>query len=232
MWGLESATFENSTGLDSAEHRISAIDLAKLAAFKIRDFPEFYEIYALREYEWRGIKQPNRNPLLGTMAGVDGLKTGHLSVSGYGLTASGVRDGVRRIVVINGLGSVNARAREAERMMRTAYSAFDIKTVSADTLDLPALEVWMGATPTVAVGFDGPITVSGHKRAMESASVRIEYDGPLEAPIEAGAVVGDLVIDIEGKAPIRMPLTAQEDVAAVGFVGRALEGLRLMIEGA
>ncbi|MEM0986632.1 MAG: D-alanyl-D-alanine carboxypeptidase family protein [Pseudomonadota bacterium] len=229
--GLETASFTNTTGLDGPEHRVSAIDLAELAARKIRYFPEFYEIYAVGEYEWRGIKQSNRNPLLGTMAGVDGLKTGHLSVSGYGLTASGVRDGTRRIIVINGLESANARAREAERMMRTAYSAFDIKTLTADGLDLPALDVWMGDAPTVPVTFEGGITVSGHKRAMEKAAVRIEYDGPIEAPVVAGTTLADLVIEVEGKAPVRMPLTAEEDVPAVGFVGRALEGLRLMIEG-
>jgi len=230
--GLDSATFTNTTGLDGPDHRISAVDLARLAARKIRDFPEFYEVYAVREYEWRGISQPNRNPLLGRMAGVDGLKTGHLSVSGYGLTASGVRDGVRRILVINGLESQNARAREAERLMRTAWSAFDIKTLTADGLDLPDLEVWMGTVPAVPVTFEGPIRVSGHKRALEAASIRLEYDGPLEAPIAAGAEVGELVVAIEGREDIRVPVTAETDIAATGFVGRALEGLRLIIEGA
>ncbi len=230
--GLDSATFRNATGLDAPEHRISAIDLARLAAHQIRDFPEHYEIYAVRDYEWRGISQPNRNPLLGRMEGVDGLKTGHLSVSGYGLTASGVRDGVRRIIVINGLDSSAARAREAERMMRMAWSAFDIRTLTADGLDLPELPVWMGTAPSVPVTFEGPVRVSGHKRAMEDAIVRVEYDSPLEAPIAAGDTVAELVIEIADRAPKRVPLTATTDVAATGFVGRALEGLRLMIEGA
>ena len=230
--GLENATFENTTGLDSDGQRVSAIDLAKLAAAKIRDFPEFYEVYAVREYEWRGISQPNRNPLLGTMAGVDGLKTGHLSVSGFGLTASGVRDGTRRILVINGLESANARAREAERLMRMAYSAFDIKTLTAASMVLPDLSVWMGEQPTVPVTFEGPITVSGHVRALERGRVAVEYEEPLEAPVAAGSQVATLVVEIEDKERLEIPLIAETDVARTGFVGQALEGLRLMIEGA
>ena len=230
--GLDSASFQNATGLDGPQHRVSAIDLARLAQAKIRDFPEFYDIYAMREYEWRGISQPNRNPLLGRMAGVDGLKTGHLSVSGYGLTASGIRDGVRRIIVINGMESVNARAREAERMMRVAYTGFDIETLEPGTIDLPALPVWMGEQTEVGLSLDAPVTISGHKRAMERAQVAIEYEEPLEAPIAAGQEIATLVIDIEDKDQLRIPLQADADVARTGFVGRALEGLRLLIEGA
>ncbi|MEO1407744.1 MAG: D-alanyl-D-alanine carboxypeptidase family protein, partial [Pseudomonadota bacterium] len=84
--GLSSATFKNSTGLDAEGHRISAVDLAKLAQMQIAQFPDYYAFYNERSYEWRNISQPNRNPLLGRVDGVDGLKTGHLSVSGYGLT--------------------------------------------------------------------------------------------------------------------------------------------------
>lgn len=232
--GLESATFRNSTGLYAEDHRISAIDLARLARQQITEFPAYYELYAETDYEWRDISQPNRNPLLGRMAAVDGLKTGHLEASGYGLTASGVNDdGQRRIMVINGLESEGARAREGERLMRIALNAFETRTLTPDTTDLPALDVWMGARSKLNVTLGETARVSGHKRAFPRARTELVYDGPLEAPITKGEQVARLVIQMDGQgAATSVPVLAAESVARLGFLGRVLEGLRRKIEGA
>ncbi|MEO0883187.1 MAG: D-alanyl-D-alanine carboxypeptidase family protein [Pseudomonadota bacterium] len=230
--GLTSASFQNSTGLDAEGHRISAIDLAKLAQLQIEQFPDYYPFYNERSYEWRGISQPNRNPLLGRIDGVDGLKTGHLAVSGYGLTASADQNGERRIIVINGMDSEARRAQEAERLMRLAFSAFETKTIGPENGELAELDVWLGVDRTVPIGLREPLEVSGHKRAFEDATSEIVFEGPLNAPIKAGDEVGELVITLSGREPVRAPVYATRDVAKLGFVGRMAEGLnRLMTSG-
>ena len=229
--GLSSATFKNASGLDAEGQRISAADLARMAQLEIAKFPEYYSYYAEPEMTWNGITQQNRNPLLGRMEGADGLKTGHLSVSGYGLTASAVRDGKRRIIVINGLPTSAARAQEAERLMRLAFTAFETRDVPDPDKRLADLEVWMGDTRSVGVKMAAPLSVTAHKRAFATGGSSIVYDGPLEAPIAQGDEVAKLVISLDGKDPVEVPLVATESVARLDFMGRAIEGLSRMIEG-
>lgn len=227
--GLESATFKNSTGLFHEDHRISAIDLAKLARAQINDFPEYYAFYNETSYEWNGITQKNRNPLLGKVDGVDGLKTGHLSASGYGVTLSGERDGVRRIIILNGLDSQARRAQESDRMFRIAFTAFESRTVGQEGEPLADLPVWLGVQRNVTVAVKEVVTVSAHKRAFNDAKTEIVYDGPLEAPIKAGTEIGLLVITVPGQPPVSTPLIALSDVEKLSFMGRVFEGLsRLM----
>ncbi|MEM9667755.1 MAG: D-alanyl-D-alanine carboxypeptidase family protein [Pseudomonadota bacterium] len=229
--GLTSASFKNSTGLDADGHRISARDLARLAQIQIDQFPEYYPFYNERTYEWRGISQPNRNPLLGRLDGVDGLKTGHLEVSGYGLTASAVQNDARRIIVINGMENEARRAREAERLMRLAFSAFETRTLEPNDQPLAEINVWLGVQRSVPVGLQEPLDISGHKRAFTDAKTEIVYDGPLEAPIEAGDQIGEFVITLEGQPPVRAPVFALKNVSKLGFVGRAAEGLSRLLSG-
>ncbi len=229
--GLDSATFENSTGLDGPNHRISAIDLARLAKLQIERFPDYYRFYNERAYEWRGISQPNRNPLLGRVEGVDGLKTGHLEVSGYGLTASAEQDGQRRIIVLNGMASEGRRAQEAERLMRLAFSGFATRRI--DKVDEPVgeVEVWLGEQRTVPVGLKAPLVVSAHKRAFDEAKTEIVYDGPLEAPVRAGDEIGQMVITLQGQPPVTAPVYALATVKPLGIMGRVAEGLSRMMAG-
>ncbi|MGB3624305.1 MAG: D-alanyl-D-alanine carboxypeptidase family protein [Henriciella sp.] len=230
--GLESASFKNASGLYAEDHVISAADLARLARMEIDKFPQYYNFYSEKEMTWNGITQGNRNPLLYSMEGADGLKTGHLEVSGYGLTASAVRDGKRRILVINGLDSSQARADEAERLMRLAFTAFDTKTVEPGAEPLANVPVWNGEAREVGVKLEAPIRVAAHKRAFDDAVTEIVYDGPIAAPITAGDVVASLSITLEGKdEPILAPLVATDNVGKLGFMGRAIEGLSLKLSG-
>lgn len=227
--GLASATFKNATGLDDEGHRISAIDLAKLARAQISQFPDYYAFYNETSYEWNGIKQNNRNPLLGRVKGVDGLKTGHLSVSGYGVTISGEQDGIRRIIVLNGLESSARRAQESDRMFRIAFTAFETRTFDKTDEPLADLPIWLGVQRTVPVAVKTPVTVSAHKRAFQDMTTEIIYNGPIEAPIEAGTEIGTLLITLPGQPPVSTPLVTLSKVDKLGFMGRVFEGLnRLM----
>jgi len=229
--GLTSASFKNASGLLADGHMISAKDLAMLAQRTIEDHPEFYQYYSTEKMTWNNISQTNRNPLLGKMGGVDGLKTGHLSASGYGLTASAQKGKTRRIIVLNGLESSKERANEAERLMRMAFSAFDTREVTATGSMIAELPVWLGEQRTVGAALVESFTVTAHKRAFPNGSSKIVYNSPLEAPVTAGDHIADLVIEIDGKEDITVPLVATTSVGKLDFIGRATEGLSYMIGG-
>ena len=228
--GLTSANFKNTTGLEAVGHVISAEDLAKLAKLTIDKHPQYYDWYDMPSYTWREYTQANRNPLL-SIEGTDGLKTGHLEVSGYGLTASAIRDGVRRTIVINGLESMAARAQEGERMMRMAFQSYDLKVITPESVELPEVKVWLGQQQTVPVSLASKMTIAGHKAALEKATSEIVLDQALQAPIKAGDTVGKLVVTVEGQAPTEAPIVAEATVKKLGFFGRAVEGLSQMIGG-
>ena len=228
--GLLSATFKNASGLDAPGHRISAADLARLAKIQIDEYPEMYAIYTEEEYTWNNIRQPNRNPILGKR-GVDGLKTGHLSASGYGLVASAEQSGQRRTIVINGLESEAARAREADRLMRQAFTAFETRSIEADGRLLAELPVALGTQTTIGVALGEPFTVTAHKRAFPRATSEIVYQRPLMAPVKQGDKVAELVVTIDGKEPISAPLIATSESARLGFFGKAIAGLSAMMDG-
>ena len=227
--GLNSATFKNASGLYADGHVISAIDLARLAKIQIDDFPELYSIYTEEEYTWNDIRQTNRNPILGKR-GVDGLKTGHLEASGYGLVASAERDGKRRTIVINGLKDEAARAREADRLMRQAFNAFETRTIEADGRVLGNLPVALGTSTVISVALEDPITVTAHKRAFPKAKSEIVYDGPLRAPIIQGEEIARLVVQVDGKKPIIAPLIAVNSTDSLSFFGKAVAGLSAIME--
>ncbi|MEL7232441.1 MAG: D-alanyl-D-alanine carboxypeptidase family protein, partial [Pseudomonadota bacterium] len=142
--GLSSATFLNATGWPDEGHEISTLDLAKLARELIQTFPDRYTLYAERSFTWNDITQANRNPLLGRFTGADGVKTGSTSVSGYGLVGSAERDGVRRTIVINGLGSQSERRAVALEIMTAAFRDFDVVDLFKSGDSVGEIEVYMG----------------------------------------------------------------------------------------
>lgn len=225
--GLKSATFENPTGLYSDNHRISAADLGRLAYLTITDFPEYYSIYSEEEFTWNGIRQPNRNPLLGEVQGADGLKTGHLEISGYGLVGSAVRDGKRRIIVLNGLESKADRASEARRVMRAAFVDFKIVEVIQIDQIVGEAEVYLGKKKTVKLKSNSLLKAALHADSIRDIKVEVVYDGPLKAPLSEGDAVGQIVVSAPGMETITAPAILAESVERKGLFERALVGLGL-----
>jgi len=223
--GLSSASFANSTGWPHPDQRISAADLARLAAILIRSYPELYDIFDEREFTYNGIRQFNRNPLLATMDSVDGLKTGHTQESGYGLVASGVRDGNRRIIVYNGMESERARANEGERIMRAALVDFEIAELGEAGDIVGQVDVFLGQAETVSVRLANDVRVGVYSRARDDLRAEIVYDGPLAAPIVEGDVIARLEVSGAGIETRSYDLQANEAVAKQGMLGRALAGL-------
>ncbi len=226
--GLASARFANATGWPHPEHRISVRDLTRIAQITIRDHPDFYPIYAEETFDYctaAPSNRYNRNPLLGVFDGADGLKTGHTNESGYGLVASVARDGVRRIVAFNGLASETARVREAERLMRAAFAEFRVHTVFETNAPVAELPVFLAQENAVPVYVDAPVVVGYHRRAARNAQVRVAYEDPILAPVRQGDVLGELIVEIPGADPQRVPVRAGADVAPLEWRDRALAAL-------
>ena len=230
--GLTSASFANATGWPDPGQMISARDLAELARILIRDHPDYYGLWSEREFTYNGIRQYNRNPLLGVFFGADGLKTGHTEDSGYGLVGSAERDGERRIIVFNGMESNAARANEAERMMRAALSDYGVYHLlqEGDLLEHRA-PVFMGEAESVGLQVQADVSAGLHRRARRDLVVSVNYEGPLVAPVAAGDVVGTVRVEAPGYDAREYPLVAAEDVARKGLMGRIGAALAHMIRG-
>jgi D-alanyl-D-alanine carboxypeptidase (penicillin-binding protein 5/6) len=229
--GLGSANFVNATGWPDEAHVISATDLARLAQHIIEAYPQYYSLYNETEFTYNGIRQFNRNPLLGVFDGADGLKTGHTSVAGYGLVASAERDGERRIVVFNGMDSQADRADEAERLMRAALSQFEILEVVAAGREVGEAEVYLGTAAAVPLRTAYGLTLGGHRRDLENISVEIVYAAPLAAPVAEGDLVGRLEISLPDGRTRSVDLVAAQSVGRLGAFGRAGAALAGLLRG-
>ena len=218
--GMKDSSFANATGWPDDNHYSTCRDLATLARALILTFPEYYHYDAEREFTYHGIKQGNRNPLLYRNMGVDGLKTGHTEIAGYGLIASAQRDGRRLILVINGLPSMQARADEPARIIEWGFREFSSYALLKPGETVDTLPVWLGQAPKVtAVTGDG-LTVTMAQEERRGLKVTMQAQVPLPAPIVKGQTVGKLVITAPGFATREVPLLAAEDVARLGFFGR------------
>ncbi len=224
--GLTNSTFANSTGLEDPRHRMTAHDIAVLAFRVIKDFPEFYPMFSEPEFTFNKTRQYNRNPLLRELDGADGVKTGHLSVSGYGLVGSAVREGKRRIIVLNGLASETARKQEGPRVMRSAFLDFTSATLVTKGAQVAVADVWLGEQAQVPLVAAEGYAIGLHLDAVDKIKGEVVYKGPLHAPVKEGDVVGELVITAPGAPAKRIPVAAGATVNQLGFFGKAMLGLR------
>lgn len=228
--GLSSATFRNATGWPHPDHKISALDLAKLAQLQIKAHPEYYPLYNERNFTWNGISQGNRNPLLGKFTGADGLKTGHTEISGYGLVGSAERNGVRRIIVINGLENSAQRRDVSLSLMNSAFNEFKAYKLREAGQELARAKVFMGKSADVGLSLAAPITQGMHISQRELVQSRVEYKIPA-APITKGDQIGELVVSLKGRDDMRFALFATEDVKAKSAFGKAWASLIGKIRG-
>ena len=219
--GLQHSTFANATGIPDPNHLMSAKDLALLSQHIINDFPEYYPIYSQKEFTYNGIKQGNRNPLLYSLQGADGLKTGHTSQSGYGLTASVKSpDGRRLILVINGLSSMNERASEARNLMNYGLSHFENMTVLNTEKPVTSIPVWMGVKEEItAHPAENLIQTRPLGEETKITSV-VEYQTPLAAPIQKGQKVGTITTTLPDGNIHETDLVSGESVEKLGFFAR------------
>lgn len=230
--GLDSANFENATGWPHPDHKISTYDLARLARHSIKSYPEFYPIYAERSFEWNGISQGNRNPLLGAIDGADGLKTGHTEASGYGLVGTAIRGDERRIIVINGLESKAARRNTARALMSAAFSQFEILTLRRKNDPAAEIKVYHGKAETVKAVISQDIIAGVSKLDADEVKIELTHAKEVIAPIVQGQELGNIKLTIPGQSPMTIPIIAAEDIAAKTGLSRALSVLGRKLGGA
>jgi D-alanyl-D-alanine carboxypeptidase (penicillin-binding protein 5/6) len=230
--GMKHSTFANSNGWPAAGHRMSVEDLAILAEHLIEDFPEYYPLFSETEFLFDG-RAPsntrNRNPLLRLNIGADGLKTGHTEEAGYGLVGSAKQGDRRVIFVISGLSSNAARAEEAEAIVNWSFRQFSEKTIARAGEPIAQAEVWMGGQPTVGLVPAQDLKVLLPALTGKQMPAEIVYTGPVTAPIKQGQKLADLVVTPAGLPELRLPLVAEQDVPAGGFLVRVKTATQLLI---
>ena len=233
--GLNHSTFVNSTGWPAPNHRMSMRDLGILATRLIQDFPEYYGYFALEEYAFDG-RSPanrfNRNPILGMGIGGDGLKTGHTQEAGYGFVGSAMQGNRRVVFVVNGLASAAERTRESEQMINWAFRQFVEREVAEEGHQFGEAPVWMGDHQRIGLVAADDVTLLVPAVQREALDARVEYRGPIEAPIAEGQEVAELVVAVEGLPEARIPLVSDREVARGGFVPRARAAAEVLVRRA
>ncbi|MDW4548395.1 D-alanyl-D-alanine carboxypeptidase family protein [Defluviimonas sp. D31] len=226
--GLTQSHFTNSSGWPDPNHKMSARDLGLIATRLITEFPDLYPFFAMTDYNYKDrvpANSRNRNPLLRTGGSgdwtADGLKTGHTSEAGYGLVGSAVHESGRRIVfVITGMASEAERAQEAEAITSWAFREFIQKTVATKGSRIAEADVWLGSSSRVGLVVGKDLSLLLPSLAQDKLSASVVYTGPIEAPVEAGQKLADMVIEVPGIPPMTVPLVAENAVAKGGFPTR------------
>ncbi len=230
--GLKNSSFANSTGLPHPDHKMSMEDLAILSRHIIGEFPDLYHYFSEKDFTYNNIKQGNRNPLLYTMKGADGLKTGHTEEAGFCLTASAVKDGRRLIGVMSGMKSNNERSEEAERLMSWGFREFNNYKIFNKGQVLSEAKVWYGKEPKVGLTVADDVIKTIHLSQADNVKAQIEFDEPIKAPIKAGQPVGELKIEIKDSPTLNIPLVAAQNVEKVGLWGRFWANIKYFVFGA
>ena len=215
--GLRNSNFKNSSGLHNEDHYTSAEDLVKLSNFLITDFPDYYPYFAERSFTWNSIIQYNRNNILRLDLGVDGLKTGYTSKSGYGVIVSSEKNGRRLIGIVTGLKSVDDRTNEISRLINYGYRGFKSYSVFKDNQIIDYAKVWKGNRNNLPLIVDKDINLLLDIPGRRGINVEYKYNEPIYAPIFKGDVVGSIDIIIPGRKNIKLDLLAGEDVKQVNF---------------
>ena len=229
--GLTATHLTNASGWPDPEHLMSVHDLARVAETLIEEYPQYYHFYSEPSFEFNGIKQRNRNPLLGRDIGVDGLKTGFTNAAGYGLTTSAVRDGRRLIGVLAGLETPGDRASEGERLLEYGFRQFENYHLFGAGEPVVEADVWLGSRGTVPLIPSKDVVFSLSRDARRDLEVKLVYDAPIPAPIRSGTELAHLEITAPGLEPRRVPLFAGETVQAANLFGRMGSALGYLIWG-
>src|SRR4030081_860193 len=229
--GMTQSTFANSNGLPDPGNKMTVRELAKLARYVIQTYPEFYKLFGEREFTWNKIRQQNRNPLLLSLEGADGLKTGYTKDGGYGMVGSAVQNGMRRVGVINGLEDSDDRASEAKKMLEWGFRNFEARALFAAQQPVGYAKVFGGESRSVKLASPQPIKVMVQKNGSDKLIARIVYNGPVPAPIEPGQRVGFVKVWRGANIAVEAPVYAAESVATGSTVRRAIDGASELVIG-
>jgi D-alanyl-D-alanine carboxypeptidase (penicillin-binding protein 5/6) len=229
--GMPRSTFANSNGLPDPGNKMTVRELARLARYIIQTYPDFYKLFGEKEFTWNKIRQQNRNPLLNSLEGADGLKTGYTKEGGYGMVGSAVQNGVRLIAVINGLDDPDDRASEAKKLLEWGFRNFEVRTLFAAEQPIGYARVFGGASRSVKLASHEPVKVMVQKNGSDKLIARLVYSGPVRAPIEAGQQVGLVKVWRGGNLAVEAPVYAAEPIGQGSTMRRAIDGVSELVIG-
>jgi D-alanyl-D-alanine carboxypeptidase (penicillin-binding protein 5/6) len=229
--GLTQSTFGNSTGLPDPDNKMTVRELSQLARHLIYTYPEFYKLFGQQEFTWNKIRQFNRNPLLKSLEGADGLKTGYTKEGGYGMVGSAVQNGTRLIVAINGLEDKDDRAAEAKKLLEWGFRNFETRTLFAAKTAVGSAKVFGGAQRWVRVATTEPVRVMVQKNGSDKLLARVVYPGPVRAPVEAGQRIGTIKVWRGANVAVEEPVYAVDSVAVGTTMQRAFDGASELMIG-
>ncbi|MCB8820780.1 D-alanyl-D-alanine carboxypeptidase family protein [Microvirga rosea] len=223
--GLTKSTFRNPTGYHEPTQKVTVRELAKLALHIIETYPDYYKMFGEREFIWNKIRQQNRNPLFAFNLGADGLKTGYIEESGYGLVGSAVQNGQRLIVVVNGLKTAKDRAAESRKLLDWGFRAFETRQLFQEGQIVGEAQVFGGDRRSLPLVSKRPVRVLVPRGEAERVTARVIYTGPLKAPVQKGTEVAKLQVNRGETKAVEVPLYADEDIQVGTLSQRALDGL-------
>ena len=229
--GMNNTNFINSSGWPEDDHYSTVYDLAILSNAVIREFPNLYLYFADEEFTYNDIKQPNRNKLLSSVQGADGLKTGFTKASGWGIAATAKREDRRITVVINGTNSSRSRMNESANLINWAFSQTSQKELVSEGQVIAQVDVWLGNKPRVNLISSKKVVSTLSFDQLQLIKSSIQYKKPLDAPILKGNSYGKLLISIEGKPNIEIDLVAEEDVGTINPILKIFAALKYLIFG-
>ena len=233
--GLTNSNWGNPVGWpDNGVTYTTARDLGTLAASTIRETPDLYrKFYTVTQFTWgrtmgsnQEITQANRNPILGRVAGADGLKTGHTAEAGYGFTGSAEQNGRRLIMVVAGLPTFNDRIEQSVKFMDWGFRAWQSRPLFQQGAKVGEAEVQLGSAGTVGLVAPRNLTATIPAGMGQRIRAKIVYEGPIKAPIQQGQHIADLVVEADGMPATTMPLVAENEVSEAGFFGRLWAGFK------
>src|SRR4029079_2296481 len=221
--GLTKSYFTNVDGLPDPKMRVPPRELGQLARHIVLNYPDYYKWFGEREFTWNKIRQQNRNPLIGTVDGADGMKTGFTNEAGYNLVGSAVQNGVRLIVVVTGLKNAKDRADDAKKLLDYGFKNFDARILFAEGQNVAEAKVYGGAQGRVTVAAKGTVKLMVPRGVSDKITAKLVYTGPVRAPVREGQAIGNLQVWRGDAKVLEVPVQASESVAAGSISQRAID---------
>ncbi len=228
---MKNTNFINSSGWPDNNHYSTVRDLGILSNSLIRDFNDLYSYFKLQEFTYNEIKQPNRNKLLSKIVEADGLKTGYTKKSGWGISGSAIRDDRRVTVVINGTNSSRSRLNESANLLNWAFNQTSQKKKKKKNQLIKRVDVWLGDKPTIGLITENEIISILSFDQIQLMESEISYQNPISAPIKKGQKIGEMLINIPGKKPIKLNLLAEENIGTINPFYKVFAAIKYLIFG-
>ena len=229
--GMNNTYFTNATGWPHPDLKTTSRDLIILTRNIINNFPKLYELFNEKIFTYNNIKQSNRNPLLYSMNGADGLKTGHTNESGYGLIGSVKKNNRRVSIVINGLNSKKKRTFESKRLFNIVFRETALLSLFNDKKSLAKANIWLGKQPQVDLVAEKAFKKIISPLELNKTKIKIQWQDPISAPIAKGDKVGDIFIDIPGKELIKQNIVSSQNIDTMSTFMKAKSILMYLLYG-